>query len=83
VAKLTGFTLAFRTPDLRKKLIFTLGVVALFRFGSTLPAPGVSAPDVRSTTTTASCGRRPRRSLWNSRTETRWNPERPCGIEVS
>jgi len=47
VATLTGFTQAFKTPDLRKKLLFTLGVVVLFRFGSTLPAPGISAPDVR------------------------------------
>jgi preprotein translocase subunit SecY len=47
VARLTGFTQAFRTPDLRKKLLFTLGIVVLFRFGSTLPAPGISAPDVR------------------------------------
>jgi len=44
---LTGFTQAFRTPDLRKKLLFTLGIVALFRFGSALPAPGISAPAVR------------------------------------
>ncbi len=44
---LTGFARAFRTPDLRKKLLFTLGIVALFRFGSTLPAPGISAPNVR------------------------------------
>jgi len=47
VAPLTGFTLAFRTPDLRKKLLFTLGILALFRFGSTLPAPGISEPAVR------------------------------------
>ena len=39
---LTAFIRAFRTPDLRKKLLFTLGIVALFRFGSTLPAPGIS-----------------------------------------
>jgi preprotein translocase subunit SecY len=46
VAKLTGFTQAFRTPDLRKKLLFTLGIIALFRFGSTLPVPGISERDV-------------------------------------
>ncbi len=38
---LTAFARAFRTPDLRKKLLFTLGVIALFRFGSQIPAPGV------------------------------------------
>jgi preprotein translocase subunit SecY len=38
---LTAFAQAFRTPDLRKKLLFTLGVIALFRLGSQLPTPGV------------------------------------------
>ncbi|MFI6596554.1 preprotein translocase subunit SecY [Nonomuraea sp. NPDC050536] len=38
---LTAFTRAFRTPDLRKKLLFTLGIIALFRLGSVLPTPGV------------------------------------------
>jgi preprotein translocase subunit SecY len=39
---LAAFARAFRTPDLRKKLLFTLGVIVLFRLGSTLPGPGVS-----------------------------------------
>jgi preprotein translocase subunit SecY len=39
---LTAFARAFRTPDLRRKLLFTLGIVALFRLGSTVPAPGVN-----------------------------------------
>jgi len=43
---LTAFIRAFRTPDLRKKLLFTLGIIALFRFGSSLPAPGISEPNV-------------------------------------
>jgi preprotein translocase subunit SecY len=38
---LTAFGRAFRTPDLRNKMLFTLGILALFRFGSTIPAPGV------------------------------------------
>jgi preprotein translocase subunit SecY len=38
---LTAFGRAFKTPDLRKKLIFTFLVIALFRLGSTIPAPGV------------------------------------------
>ena len=38
---LSAFTQAFRTPDLRAKLLFTLGIMALFRLGSILPAPGV------------------------------------------
>ena len=43
---LTAFIRAFRTPDLRKKLLFTLGIVALFRFGSSLPAPGINQANV-------------------------------------
>jgi preprotein translocase subunit SecY len=43
---LTAFIRAFRTPDLRKKLLFTLGIVGLFRFGSCLPAPGISEKNV-------------------------------------
>jgi len=39
---LTAFGRAFRTPDLRNKMLFTLGILALFRFGSTVPAPGVN-----------------------------------------
>jgi preprotein translocase subunit SecY len=37
---------AFRTPDLRKKLLFTGGLIAVFRFGSNLPAPGISEQNV-------------------------------------
>ena len=44
---LTAFARAFRTPDLRRKLLFTLMVMALFRLGSYVPAPGVSYPNVR------------------------------------
>jgi preprotein translocase subunit SecY len=47
VAKLAMFALAFRTPDLRKKLLFTLGIIVLYRFGATLPAPGISTANVR------------------------------------
>ncbi|MER6948092.1 preprotein translocase subunit SecY [Nonomuraea sp. NPDC000554] len=39
---LTVFARAFRVPELRKKLLFTLGVTALFRFGQFLPSPGVN-----------------------------------------
>ena len=38
---LTAFVRAFRTPDLRRKLLFTLGIIALFRLGALLPTPGV------------------------------------------
>ncbi|EFC85649.1 preprotein translocase subunit SecY [Parafrankia sp. EUN1f] len=45
---LTAFTRAFRTPDLRKKLLFTAGIVVLFRLGSVMPSPGVSTAAVNS-----------------------------------
>ena len=39
---LTAFMRAFRTPDLRKKLLFTIFIIAVFRLGQQLPTPGVS-----------------------------------------
>jgi preprotein translocase subunit SecY len=39
---LTAFTRAFKTPDLRRKLLFTLAIMTLFRLGSHVPVPGVS-----------------------------------------
>jgi len=45
---LTAFVRAFRTPDLRRKMLFTLAIVALFRFGSVLPTPGVDVRAVRT-----------------------------------
>src|SRR6204780_2570931 len=38
---LTAFIRAFRTPDLRKKLLFTVFILAVFRLGAALPTPGV------------------------------------------
>jgi preprotein translocase subunit SecY len=43
---LTAFVRAFQTPDLRKKLLITLGLIALFRFGASLPTPGISEANV-------------------------------------
>jgi preprotein translocase subunit SecY len=43
---LSPFARAFRTPDLRKKLLFTGAMIVLFRFGSNLPAPGISERNV-------------------------------------
>jgi preprotein translocase, SecY subunit len=45
---LGAFARAFRTPDLRKKLLFTIGIVSLFRVGSLLPTPGVSYANVQT-----------------------------------
>ena len=45
---LTAFTRAFKTPDLRRKLLFTLGIVIIFRLGSHVPVPGVSYSAVQA-----------------------------------
>ncbi|WP_431679070.1 preprotein translocase subunit SecY [Kitasatospora sp. KL5] len=39
---LSAFARAFQTPDLRKKLLFTLGIMVLFRLGAHVPIPGVN-----------------------------------------
>jgi preprotein translocase subunit SecY len=39
---------AFRTPDLRNKLAFTLLIVAIFRLGSFIPAPFVNFGNVQN-----------------------------------
>jgi len=38
----------FRTPDLRRKIAFTLGIIALFRLGSFIPAPFVDFGNVQA-----------------------------------
>ena len=38
---------AFRTPDLRNKLLFTIFIVAIFRLGSFIPAPFVNYGNVQ------------------------------------
>ncbi|HEY2490560.1 MAG TPA: preprotein translocase subunit SecY [Streptosporangiaceae bacterium] len=53
---LTAFLRAFRTPDLRRKLLFTLFIIAVFRLGSTLPCPGVSVKAVNSAINTVNSG---------------------------
>jgi preprotein translocase subunit SecY len=43
---LTGFLRAFRTPDLRRKLLFTVFIIGIFRLGAALPTPGISEKNV-------------------------------------
>ena len=33
----------FRVPDLRKRIMFTLGLLAVYRFGGHIPTPGINA----------------------------------------
>ncbi|SEL06623.1 preprotein translocase subunit SecY [Streptacidiphilus jiangxiensis] len=49
---LTAFARAFKTPDLRKKLLFTLGIMVVFRMGAHIPVPGVNYAGVQSCLTT-------------------------------
>ena len=50
---LSAFGMAFKTPELRKKIFFTLSIMALFRFGSVVPTPGVSYTNVKECLATA------------------------------
>ena len=45
---LGAFANAFRTPDLRKKLLFVLLIIVIFRLGSQIPAPGVNVANVQA-----------------------------------
>ncbi len=38
-----AFANMFRIPDLRKRILFTLGVLAVYRLGSFMPMPGINA----------------------------------------
>ncbi len=38
---------AFRTPDLRRKMLFTLSMLALYRLGAAVPTPGVDYPAIQ------------------------------------
>ncbi len=44
---LSAFVNAFRTPDLRRKLLFVLMIIVIFRAGSQIPAPGVNVANVQ------------------------------------
>jgi preprotein translocase subunit SecY len=41
------FIQAFKTPDLQRKMLFTLGIIVIFRFGSQVPTPGVDVSAIR------------------------------------
>jgi preprotein translocase subunit SecY len=58
---LGAFVNAFRTPDLRRKLLFVLGIIVVFRVGSVMPAPGVNVANVGPVST-----RHPRRVEGNN-----------------
>ncbi|MFE9252203.1 preprotein translocase subunit SecY [Streptomyces sp. NPDC007088] len=45
---LTAFARAFKTPDLRKKLLFTLGIIVIYRLGTHVPIPGIDYKNVQT-----------------------------------
>ncbi|MGI9156277.1 MAG: preprotein translocase subunit SecY [Marmoricola sp.] len=51
---LGAFANAFRTPDLRKKLLYVVLIIGIFRLGSQIPTPGVNVANVQSCFDTAS-----------------------------
>ena len=51
---LSAFLTAFKTPDLRKKILFTLGILVIFRLGSSIPSPNVNTAAIHTCATQAS-----------------------------
>jgi preprotein translocase subunit SecY len=45
---LQAFAAAFRTPDLRRKLLFSLAMIAVYRLGASVPGPGVSVKAINA-----------------------------------
>ena len=44
---LSAFGRAFKTPELRNKLLFTIGIIVIYRLGTFVPAPGVDYGNVQ------------------------------------
>ena len=40
---MTSFVDLFKIPDLRKRVLFTLGILAIYRVGVAIPIPGIDA----------------------------------------
>jgi len=53
---LSAFANALRTPDLRKKILFTLFILAVFRLGSVIPTPNVNIVNVNQCRAQATSG---------------------------
>jgi preprotein translocase subunit SecY len=45
---LSAFASAFRTPDLRRKLLFTLGIIILYRLGASVPTPNTNTQAINT-----------------------------------
>jgi preprotein translocase subunit SecY len=44
---LSAFISSLRTADLRRKILFTLAILILYRIGASIPSPGVNYPNVQ------------------------------------
>jgi preprotein translocase subunit SecY len=53
---LSAFANAFKTPDLRRKILFVLFIVVIFRIGSVVPAPGVNVGSLNTCLKQATSG---------------------------
>src|SRR5580704_4757850 len=51
---LTNLANMFRVPDLRNKVLFTLGIICLYRVGANVPCPGIDFSAVQSLAASAS-----------------------------
>ncbi|MFL6117504.1 MAG: preprotein translocase subunit SecY, partial [Catenulispora sp.] len=45
---LRAFVNAFKVPDLRKKILFTLAIIAIYRFGCHVPVPVVDTTQLQA-----------------------------------
>jgi preprotein translocase subunit SecY len=54
---LKAFASAFRTPDLRNKLLFTLGLLALYRLGASIPTPNTNTKAINACVNTLTNGK--------------------------
>ncbi len=53
---LSAFANALKTPDLRRKILFTLFILAVFRLGSVIPTPNVNMVNVNQCRAQATSG---------------------------
>src|SRR5579872_3952557 len=51
---LTNLANMFRVPDLRNKVLFTLGIICVYRVGANIPCPGIDFSAVQSLAASAS-----------------------------
>jgi preprotein translocase subunit SecY len=50
---LSAFRNAFKIPDLRRKILFTLFIIAVYRFGTHIPVPGIDFAKIKEITDAA------------------------------